>query len=367
MNPLTGRDALMVLNAVPQLGPIVVNRLLEAAAGNPGEALEMGMAERGGLREGAREALREWRRRFDPEREKEGMEAAGARFLTRMDHEYPRLLNEIGDPPPGLYCRGRVPVGRPCLGIIGTRRCTAYGEAVAREFGRDLARAGVCVVSGMALGIDSAAHRGALEGGGGTVAVLGSGVDVIYPWANRELAEEIVASGALLSEFPMRRRPDRIGFIRRNRVISGMCPAVVVVESDVDGGAMITAGFAGEQGRTVCAVPGRIDQPTSAGCHKLLRDGATLVTGVAEIVSELGVPVTLELPLGAAGEAPGVRAPDEAAVLKSLEGGALMSADALGERTGLGADRLAPALMLLELNRLVGRRPDGRYERLTRA
>jgi DNA processing protein len=363
---LTPRQALLVLNALPQVGPISVNRLLAACAGDPNAALTLGGRADGFLRPPAQHALATWSDRFDPFREEARLAELGAAFLIAADGEYPRLLKEIGDPPPGLYRLGRLDPVHPAVGIVGTRRASAYGEAVARRLGADLARAGCTVVSGLALGIDTAAHRGAVEAGGASVAVLGTGIDIVYPDANRDLADSIVRTGALVSEFPLGRAPDKVGFVRRNRIISGLCSAIVVVESDADGGAMITAKFAGEQGRTVCAVPGRVDQPASVGCHQLIRDGATLVTNSSEVIGELGAPIPLALsirgltPAGASGALPA----DEQAILHVLDDGSQCSLDALSARTGLPVNRLAPAVMALELNRLIRKRTDGCFERL---
>lgn len=356
----------MIMNAVPELGPVAVNALLAASGGDPAVALTLGAGKESPLPPAAKGALRSWRRRIDPGREEERLARIGGAFLVATDPEYPPLLKQIADPPPGLYRRGQIPVAAPMIAIVGTRRCTGYGEAVAHRFAYELARAGCCVVSGLALGIDSAAHRGALAAGGSTVAALGTGIDLVYPWRNRELTAQIAASGALVSEFPLGRAPDKVGFVRRNRVISGMCAVLVVVESAGDGGAMISAKYAADQGRTVCAVPGRIDQPTSAGCHQLIRDGATLVTDPAEIYAELalgGRPMRPRLAAPDPSEPRPLRPPDEDAVLQALAAGDLLAADTLSSRASVPAARLAPALTALELAGLVSKRPDGRYER----
>ena len=252
------------------------------------------------------------------------------------------------------------------MAIVGSRRTTLYGQAVAGRFATELARAGCCIVSGLARGIDTAAHEGALAGGGPTAAVLGTGLDLVYPPENLDLYRRVETAGAIVSEFPFGRRADRQSFAMRNRIVSGLCAAVVVVESDVDGGSMITAKFAGDQGRTVFAVPGRIDQPTSAGCHQLIRDGATLCTCIDDILEELG-----HLPGLRPGELAGARPvprpqPElteaEARVFACFAGGALPTLDELAGRTGLAFPELSPALLMLELKKLVARRLDGSYE-----
>ena len=297
------------------------------------------------------------------------MAKSGADFVLTKDPAYPRLLCEIHDPPIGLYRRGRFDVGgNRCVAIIGSRRTTLYGQATAKKLASELARIGFCVASGLARGIDTAAHEGALSVGGKTVAVLGTGIDIIYPPENLALYRQIEADGAVLSEFPFGRRADRQSFAMRNRIVAGMSEAVIVVESDVDGGAMITARFAGEQGRLLFAVPGRIDQPTSAGCHQLIRDGATLLTSVDDLLSELNYldglrPSAIpQKPADAAAGIPANLTPDEARVFECFRGGAILSPDALAAQTGLPAATLSSTLMMLELKRLIAKRADGTFE-----
>ena len=289
-------------------------------------------------------------------------------FITAQDGGYPRWLKEIHDPPIGLYRKGRYDFSDPCVAIVGSRRTTLYGQAVARKFAGELARLGFCVVSGLARGIDTAAHEGALAVGGRTAAVLGTGIDLVYPPENLDLGRRIEASGAILSEFPFGRRADRQSFAMRNRIVAGMCEATIVVESDVDGGAMITARFAGEQGRLIFAVPGRIDQNSSAGCHQLIRDGATLMTSVDDLLNELNYldglrpePIRAK-PAETAQGRPADLNPDEATVFECFRGGALLSPDALAAQTGISAASLASTLMMLELKRLIAKRADGTYE-----
>ena len=223
------------------------------------------------------------------------------------------------------------------------------------------------MISGLARGIDTAAHEGSLEAGGATAAVLGTGIDLVYPPENIDLYRRVEAGGAIVSEFPFGRRADRQSFAMRNRIVSGLCAAVVVVESDVDGGSMITAKFAGEQGRPLFAVPGRIDQPTSAGCHQLIRDGATLCTGVDDILAELqslpGLhPAARTTVRGTAAKPVPVLTEPEARTHAAFAGGEILTLDALLEKTGLAYADLAPALMMLELKKLVAKRLDGTYE-----
>ena len=185
------------------------------------------------------------------------MAQSHADFIVGGDDAYPKLLKEISDPPIALYRKGSYDFSRPHIAIVGSRRTTLYGQATAKKIGAQLAQLGFCIVSGLARGIDTAAHEGALSVGGKTAAVLGTGLDVIYPPENLGLYRQIEEHGAVLSEFPFGRRADRQSFAMRNRIVAGMCEATVVIESDVDGGAMITARFAGEQGRLLFAVCAR--------------------------------------------------------------------------------------------------------------
>ncbi len=300
------------------------------------------------------------------------MAKAATTFITSRDAAYPRLLKEIHDPPIGLYRKGAYAFTHPCVAIVGSRRTTLYGQSVAKKLGAELGRLGFCIVSGLARGIDTAAHEGALAVGGRTAAVLGCGIDIVYPPENLDLYRRIEEQGAILSEFPFGRRADRQSFPMRNRVVAGMCEAVVVVETDVSGGSMITARFAGEQGRLIFAVPGRIDQNTSAGCHQLIRDGATLLTSVDDILSELNYLGGLRpQPIPAkAGQAEAVVAPaslsePEAKVLAAFAGGARPTPDVLAAQTGLPAAEVSATLLLLELKRAVVRHADGTFEART--
>ncbi len=373
---LTERQALLVLNALPNIGPITTNRLLEELGGDPRAIFTAGgrrLEAVKGVGPAIRDTILRWEEQFDLAREERKLAETGAVFIATRDDAYPKLLRQIHDPPIGLYRRGPYAFEHPCIAIVGSRRATLYGQAVARKLGTALAERGFCVVSGLARGIDTAAHEGALIAGGRTAAVLGNGLDIIYPPENLELYRRIAETGAVVSEFPFGRRADRQSFAMRNRIVSGMCEGVVVVESDVDGGAMITARFAGEHGRLIFAVPGRIDQPSSRGCHQLIRDGATLLTGVDDILAELSYLDGLRpVPLGVDGMAgPAAVAPPtglsetEQRVLECFRGGSILTIDALAGITQMPAHELGATLMLLELRRLVAKRVDGSFEART--
>ena len=388
---LSRSQALLVLNALPHLGPITANRLLAACGGDPVAVL---LADPAALRavRGVgpviADTLAAWKTHVDLAAEERGLRERGAAFLPAEDVSYPPLLREIHDPPIGLYCRGRFAPATTCVAIVGSRRTTQYGLATARRLGGELARRGFCVVSGLARGIDTAAHEGALEAGGRTAAVLGTGIDLVYPPENRALTERIAREGALLSEFRLGRPADRQSFAMRNRIVAGMSAAIVVVESDVDGGSMITARFAAEQGRVVLAVPGRIDQPTSAGCHQLIRDGAVLLTSAEDVVDELSylrgmrpgpipdnpargvVRVARSegdnIPDGVDSPAGDSALPAEAAVLELFRGGAILATEEIASALGWSAERAMAVTLRLELRGSLIKRADGRNEEVTR-
>jgi DNA processing protein len=251
-------------------------------------------------------ALRDRRARAAARDEVARVADAGARIVALDDHEYPARLRELADAPLYLVARGTPLVDAPAVAIVGSRRPTPYGLDVARVLAAGLAQAGVAVVSGLARGIDGAAHAGALDGGGTTVAVLGSGIDVIYPAEHRELAARIVETGTLLSERPVGAPPLRAHFPARNRILAGMTNGTVVIEAAERSGSLITARLANEAGREVFAVPNRIDSPLSYGAHLLIREGATLVRGVDDVLDEIAPalraraasPVTTAAPAG---------------------------------------------------------------------
>jgi DNA processing protein len=371
-DPLTERQAFMVLNDLPNIGPITLNRLLEQFDNDPRQILDADRRRLETVRGVGPEtsaALMNWRTHFDLAREEARLAQAEATFITTRDAGYPKLLKEINDPPIGLYRKGGYLFEQPCIAVVGSRRTTLYGQSVAKKLGAQLAQLGFCVVSGLARGIDTAAHEGALSVGGKTAAVLGCGLDIVYPPENLDLYRRIVETGAVLSEFPFGRKADKQSFPMRNRVVSGISEGVVVVESDVQGGAMITARFAGEQGRLIFAVPGRIDQATSHGCHQLIRDGATLLSSVDDILNELSYLDGLRpRAITAEGEATVLEqlmpqlSEDERKVVSAFSGGGRLGVDALTAATGLNSPAVSAVLMGLELKKLVSKRADGTFE-----
>jgi DNA processing protein len=262
------------------------------------------------------------------------------------DSAYPAALSDCPDPPRSLWARGDLSVvERPCVAVVGTRRATAYAERVTRELARTLARAGACVVSGLARGVDASAHLGALEVGGATIAVLGTGLDVVYPKGHAALQSEIGEKGLLLSELAPTNAAHGGSFPRRNRIIAALASTTIVVEAGVKSGALITASHALEMGRTVAAVPGPIDVPQAQGSNELIRDGAVAITSMADVLALIGLtaPVRLsELEVGGA----------ERAVWDALaDGGADL--DSLCHRAGLPAHQGLAAVSALELRGLI--------------
>lgn len=276
---------------IPGIGPVAVATLLQHF-GSLDAAWEAGEAElaEAGITANAARSIAEQRRAIDLQAELDKLERHGVRAVPLDDPDYPRLLREIPTPPILLYILGTLePVDDLAIGIVGTRRATGYGTDMTRRISTDLASAGVTIVSGLALGVDTVAHRAALDAGGRTIAVCGCGLDTIYPPRNRNLAGRVVESGAMVSEFPIGTKPDARNFPARNRIISGLARGTVVVEAPRRSGALITARFAADQGRDVYAVPGSALSQASEGCHTLIRDGATLITSAADVLEELNV------------------------------------------------------------------------------
>lgn len=304
------------------------------------------------------------RARVDPERELAELTKLGLGFLTLLEPGYPRPLRSIENPPPVLYLKGDYQErDELAIAIVGTRQCTTYGQLAAERLARELASFGFTVVSGLALGIDTAAHRGALAAGGRTIGVLGSGFAEIYPRSNLTLVEEIAQRGCILSEFPLHARPERWNFPRRNRIISGLARGVVVVEAPKRSGALITARLALEQGREVFAVPGRITDGTSRGVHRLLREGAKLIESAEDILEEFADLQPILAERGAKARERPELSPLEEQVLKALDWEPLHFDEVL-EATGLSPTELSHGLLQLQLKELVKELPGKRYAKL---
>lgn len=375
---LSPHEALVTLNLIPGLGSMRIQALLEVfgSAEHVLHAPERLLAQVPRVGPKIAAAIADWRNCTNARAELDCAAERGVRVVTLIDEEYPDFLRRMSDPPIVLYVRGNwlSSDSEHSVAIVGTRQASPYGATTARRFGRELADAGCTVISGLARGIDTAAHWGALDAGGRTIAVLGFGMAELYPAENAELADRICAGhGALVSEFPMFMRPSRTTFPQRNRIVAAWSRATLVVEAPSRSGSLHTASMAAaEYGNTVFAIPGPITQISSSGCHALIRDGATLCTSPRELLSDMGwtqAPQQMEL-FDSSPQLPApapVRTPvtdDEAsALLHALDAGH-DTLDALCAATGLGAHCITPLLMRLQIERRIVPVPGGRFKRV---
>ena len=343
------------LSLVPGLGSQSLRKLL-AAFGLPQQVLAAG---RGAL---ARIVSIEIAARILSDFDSAAVNAAlewaaadGHAVLTLADGDYPQPLLETPDPPALLYLRGRSELlARPCLAVVGSRNATPQGMSNAERFARTFSAAGLTIVSGLALGIDAAAHRGGLDGVGSTIAVLGTGADILYPQRNHDLGERIAQEGLIVSEFALGTPPHGANFPRRNRVISGLARGCLVVEAALASGSLITARLAAEQGREVFAIPGSIHSPHVKGCHELIKQGAKLVETAQDLLQELG--------MKGLGAPPAAADPVVTGLLAHL-GYDPCDIDALCARSGLTAGAVSAMLLQLELEGKVTSLPGGLYQR----
>jgi DNA processing protein len=351
----------LAINKIENVGPVTVKRLWEGF-GSIEKAWKAGKEDIfriEGINRKAAQAFAENRDKIDLEAELETARKADVKILTLENDEYPVNLINIYDPPPVIYVKGQLPkIQEKSVAIVGTRKASRYGNETARKLAYELATLGFTIVSGMASGIDTAAHKGALEAGGKTLAVFGCGVDVIFPSENRNLSEQIKNSGALISEFPMGAKPDKGSFPRRNRVISGLSLGVIVVEGHYDSGAMITAKYAVDQGREVFAVPGNVELDQSKGPHWLIKNGAKLVESVDDVLEEFNM-----VKPGPRPEAIGQRQKDysnlseeEQEIVKvlSLEPKYI---DSVSQESGLSTPQVSSLLMMLEVKKIIRQLP----------
>jgi len=364
---------LIRLNLVPGVGPRTSRALLErfGSAGKVLRAPEASLRDVPGVGGKLAEKIARADREVDPVAELALCREMGVTPIAHGSEAYPPSLNEIPDPPSLLYVRGSIePVDRLAIAIVGSRKCTPYGLRIAEKLAASLARVGLTVVSGLARGIDAAAHRGALAGGGRTLAVLANGLSQVYPPEHDKLADEVVASGALVAESPMRQAPLAGLFPQRNRIISGLSLGVVVVEATPRSGSLSTASHATEQNREVFAVPGPVDSLPSRGCHHLIRDGARLVETVDDILEELGplvrdirrTPQEVEqAPTKSVAE---LSLSDHERMLLGKLDDRPMPVDQLIILSGLTASQTMATLSLLEMRRLIKRHPGPRFARV---
>lgn len=374
------RTATLVLNMLPGIGPLRVRQLL-SIFGDPDNILSAPtneLARIPGIGAQLAETIRNWTSHCDLDRELDLIERGGVTLVTRDDPVYPDLLGEIHDPPLCLYVRGdsaALQRSRYAIAFVGSRRTTHYGTRTAQQLAEAAALAGWVVVSGLARGIDTVAHRATVDAGGSTIAVLGSGLARVYPQDNVELARRITENkGAVISEFPMTFRPDRRTFPMRNRIIAGLSRGCVVVEAGARSGSLITANQALEQGRQVFAVPGPVTSPQSRGCHQLIKEGAKLVENLGDILEEFAQPPSL-FPPGSLETAPSSEdtatesacddlhlSPLERKLMGLLAQGEL-GVDELIAHAGEPAPNVLTALLNLEMRHLVRQLPGKRVVR----
>ena len=364
---MTSREAYIALNRIEGIGPVRVRALVEAL-GSPEAVLAASPAALAAVRgvgPKVAENVVAQRDGLDAGAEEAAAAKLGARLVTPVDADYPAPLKTIYDPPLCLYVRGTLEKkDEQALAVVGTRRASHYGAAQADRLAYLAAKAGFAIVSGLARGIDTVAHKAALKAGGRTLAVLGGALDKLYPPENRELAEEIAAHGAVLSEFPLGREPDRTTFPYRNRVVSGLSKGVLVVEAGLDSGAMNTAEQALEQGRSVLAVPGRVDMDGARCPHRLIQNGARLVADLPDILKEFEFlfPPDEQARLARRQDARQrlTLAPGEEALVRALWSEPELDFDVLSRKTGLTSAQLMTLSMQLEMKRVVRRLPGRR-------
>jgi DNA processing protein len=355
ISSVTEREARWACGLLPQLGGVAVQGLI-AAFGSVSQAWAASpeaLQQAAGIGPAIAHAMRgfPWQQMLRQDQAR--VAEAGLAVIVWGDPEYPARLQAIASAPPVLYLRGALaPEDEAAVAIVGSRRATAYGEDTARELARELGRRGLTIVSGLARGIDAAAHRGALDVGARTVGVLGSGLDQIYPPEHAGLAADVASAGAACSEFPLGTPPLRLHFPRRNRIISGLSLGVVVVEAGVESGALITAHHALEQGREVFAVPGRVHARYSEGCHRLIKAGAKLVENWEDVLVELVPNLKARRRRRPAESPPAQLTEDERRVYDLLAEGPL-HIDGIIVQGGLGGGRTASVLVGLEMKGIV--------------
>ncbi len=364
---MTALEARIALNMVPNLGPVRLRKLLEVFGSPEKIMLSGGAALRQvpGIGSEVADAIAQWESHVDLQAELDRIRDFGAHVITPDDAEYPRHLREIHNPPILLYVWGALTgADHRAISIVGSRKTSHYGAESAKKLSYQLAYAGLTVVSGLARGIDTAAHQGALAAKGRTVAVIGSGLLDLYPPENSGLAEKIATSGAVVSEFPMTFPPSPQTFPYRNRIVAGWGEGLLVVEAGMNSGALITAGQALEQGRLVYAVPGQIDKPTAAGSNRLIQQGAKLVSGTHDILDDLGA-LFPERPAPEASPAARLDrlSAEERAILDAVEKDET-PLDSIVAKTQLSTHKVTSTLLALEMKRLVRQLPGPQFVRL---
>jgi DNA processing protein len=362
---MTHLEACVALNMIPQMGPVRLRRLLDAFGSAEKILLARPdqLAAVNGITRPLADNIARWQDHADPTAELKKAADLGAHIITAQDEEYPPTLREIHDPPIVLYVRGQI-TGRDhhAVAVVGSRKASHYATESAKKLSFQMAYAGLTVISGLARGIDTAAHQGALAAKGRTLAVIGAGLGELYPPENAQLADRIASSGAVLAEFPVDTKPDRQTFPIRNRIVTGCSFGVLVVEAGANSGALISANMAAEQGRTLYAVPGRIDSPAALGSNRLIQQGAKLVITVDDILDDLPM-IFKEQPELPAAAPVAELTPDQQKVLDAL-GTDETALDSVIATSGLTAAAVSSTLLALEIRRLVKQLPGKRFVKL---
>jgi DNA processing protein len=365
---MDSREAFIALNMIDGVGPVRVRQLLGHFA-EPQDILQASRAQLEqvqGIGRELSEAIAGWEKKVDLAAELKRLEQSGCHVVIQSDDNYPALLKQIYDPPIVLYVKGRLlPQDKNGVAIVGSRQTTHYGIETARKLAYQLAYIGVTIVSGGARGIDTAAHQGALNSKGRTIAVMGTGINLVFPAENVELFERIAEAGAVITQFPFNRKADKQSFPIRNRLVAGMTLGTVVVEANLTSGALITARMANDNGRQVFAVPGRVDSPRSKGCHELIKNGgAKLCESAEDILCEFEYLFPAMNRPSALQDEPGLPAfslsPNETAVYSLVEKEE-HSIDDVIRRSGLAPSTVSVVLLGLEMKRLIRQLPGKRF------
>ena len=360
---MDAREALVALNLIEDVGPVRARQLIEHFTDPPAifRASAAQLQRVAGIGPQTAAAIAGWEKSIDLKGELDRIEKFGAHVVIPSDETYPELLKQIYDPPIVLYVKGQLsPKDKNAVAVVGSRMTTHYGVETARKLAFQLAYIGVTVVSGGARGIDTAAHQGALHSKGRTIAVLGTGINIVFPAENAELFERIAAQGALVTQFPFNYNASKQSFPIRNRLVAGMTLGTVVVEANLTSGALITARMAADNGRQVFAVPGRIDSPRSKGCHELIKNGAKLCEGAEDILCEFEYLFPSNNRPSLLKESPNLPAlslsENETAVYDLMEKQEA-GIDDIIRRSGLPASSVSVALLGLEMKRLIRQLP----------
>ena len=362
---MTPREATIALNMLPKIGPIRVRRLLEhlESADNILTASISQLTKVQGIGPETARNIVSWEDSVDLSAELAEAQSRGLHIITQDESDYPEALRHMYDPPLALYIWGKLtPADKHAIAVVGSRKTTHYGQSAAHSLSKDLARTGLTIISGLARGIDTCAHKGAIEAGGRTIAVLGSGLGQLYPPENMKLAEQIAdGNGAVISEFSLSHAPDKKTFPMRNRIVAAWSSGILVCECPRWSGSIITANLGMEMGKTIYAVPGQIDRPTSAGCNQLIRDGATLVSSADDILEDLeALPLNFGLEIQPESTPPVELDATEQKVLDTLSKEESLI-DHILVKSGLTVPVVITTLLKLEMKRLVRQLPGPRY------